>query len=75
MLKAYPVDYTIFPQTRHAVMRIGETGKTLEVVANGLFGKAKFVKSVTFNGKPVTNWQLPCADIMSGGRLVFETGE
>ena len=63
------------PQTSHAVVRLGGTGKTLEVVANGLSDKAKFVKSVTFNGRPISNWQLPCADLMSGGRLVFEMEE
>ena len=63
------------PQTRHAVVRLGGTGRTLEVVANGLSEKAKFVKSVTFNGKPISNWQLSFADLMSGGRLVFEMEE
>ena len=63
------------PQTRHAVMRLGESGKTLEVVANGLSEKAKFVKSVTFNGKAVSDWRLPWSDLSSGGRLVFEMEE
>ena len=63
------------PQTSHAVVRLGGTGRTLEVVANGLSEKAKFVKSVTFNGRPISNWQLPYEDLMSGGRLVFEMEE
>lgn len=28
-------------------------------------------KSVAFNGKPVSNWRLPYADLMSGGGALF----
>ena len=63
------------PQTRHAVMRLGGDGKTLEVVANNLSEKAKFVKSVTFNGREISNWRLSWSDLVSGGRLVFEMEE
>ena len=37
--------------------------------------KAKFVKSITFNGRELSNWRLSWSDLMSGGRLVFEMEE
>ena len=30
------------------------------------------MKSVTLNGRPLTDWKIGHADIMSGGELVFE---
>ena len=32
----------------------------------------KYVKSVTLNGQPVTDWKIRHADVMRGGELVFE---
>ena len=46
-------------------------GKTLTVVANNLSVENKYVKSVTFNGKPLDK-TIEHADLMSGGDLVFE---
>ena len=46
-------------------------GKTLTVVANNLSVENKYVKSVTFNGKPLDK-TIEHADLMSGGELVFE---
>ena len=42
------------------------------VVARGLSKENKFVKSVTLNGKPITDWKIRHADIVAGGELVFE---
>ena len=42
------------------------------VIAKGLSKENKYVKSVTLNGKPVTNWKIRHADIVKGGELVFE---
>ena len=42
------------------------------VVARNLSRENKYVKSVTLNGKPVTDWKIRHADIMAGGELVFE---
>ena len=42
------------------------------VIARNLSRENKYVKSVTLNGKPVTDWKIRHADIMSGGELVFE---
>ena len=46
-------------------------GKTLTVVARNLSAENKYVKSVTFNGKPLDK-TIEHADLMSGGDLVFE---
>ena len=42
------------------------------VIARNLSKENKYVKSVTLNGRPLTNWKISHADIMSGGELVFE---
>ena len=42
------------------------------VTAKNLSRENKYVKSVTLNGKPLTDWKIRHADIMSGGELVFE---
>ncbi|MBQ0031616.1 MAG: GH92 family glycosyl hydrolase [bacterium] len=42
------------------------------VIARGLSREDKYVKSVTLNGKPITDWKIRHADIMNGGELVFE---
>ena len=46
-------------------------GKTLTVVARNLSVENKYVKSVTFNGRPLDK-TIEHADLMSGGELVFE---
>ena len=48
-------------------------GRTLAIVAKNLSKENMFVKSATFNGKPVDK-TISHADIMSGGELVFEMG-
>lgn len=48
-------------------------GRALSVVAKNLSKENMFVKSATFNGKPVDK-TISHADIMSGGELVFEMG-
>ena len=47
-------------------------GRTFTVVAKNLSRANKYVKSVTLNGRPVADWKIRHADIMSGGELVFE---
>ena len=42
------------------------------IVAKGLSDENKYVKSVTLNGKPITDWKIRHADIVKGGELVFE---
>lgn len=44
------------------------------IVAKNLSRENKFVKSVSLNGKPITDWKIRHADIMKGGELVFEMG-
>lgn len=46
-------------------------GKALTVVARNLSAENKYVKSVTFNGRPLDK-TIEHADLMSGGELVFE---
>ena len=46
--------------------------KTLTIIARNLSAENKYVKSVTLNGKPITDWKIRHADIMNGGELVFE---
>ncbi|MBQ0032663.1 MAG: glycoside hydrolase family 92 protein, partial [bacterium] len=41
------------------------------VVARGLSKENKYVKSVTLNGKPITDWKIRHEDIVKGGELVF----
>ena len=48
------------------------TFTSFTVMAKNLSKECKYVKSVTLNGKPVTNWRISHADIMKGGELVFE---
>ena len=43
----------------------------LTIVANNLSAENKYVKSVTFNGKPLDK-TIEHADLMAGGELVFE---
>ena len=58
------------PQVACAKLRVG-SGE-FRVVARNLSRENKYVKSVTLNGKPVTDWKIRHADIVRGGELVFE---
>ncbi|MBQ0033089.1 MAG: GH92 family glycosyl hydrolase, partial [bacterium] len=62
------------PKARVKVKGEGEQWKLFTVVARGLSKENKYVKSVTLNGKPITDWKIRHADIMKGGELVFEMG-
>ncbi len=58
------------PQFPKITMKLGD--KTLTVLAKNLSKENKYVKSVTFNGQPVTGFKLRHADLVKGGELVFE---
>jgi len=58
------------PQVACARLKV-ESGE-FRVIARHLSKENKYVKSVTLNGKPVTDWKIRHSDIMSGGELVFE---
>jgi predicted alpha-1,2-mannosidase len=45
---------------------------TFTIIARNLSKENKYVKSVTLNGKPITDWKIRHSDIVSGGELVFE---
>ena len=51
---------------------MGTGEREFKVIAKNLSRENKYVKSVTLNGKPVTNWRIRHSDIMAGGELVFE---
>ena len=53
---------------------MGNGEREFRVVARNLSRENKYVKSVTLNGRPVTDWKIRHSDIMSGGELVFEMG-
>ena len=63
------------PQVEKVTLHCRPTPSTyasFTVIARNLSKENKYVKSVTLNGKPVTNWRISHADIMKGGELVFE---
>ena len=62
------------PQVPEAQVKVGGEGeqRTFRVLAKGLSKENKYVKSVTLNGKPITDWRIRHADIVKGGELVFE---
>ena len=65
------------PQVPKAQVKVkgeGEQWNLFTVVARGLSKENKYVKSVTLNGKPITDWKIRHADIVKGGELVFEMG-
>ncbi len=78
-LGLYPVDpvsanYVLgSPLFDRAEMRVG-AGKTLVVEARGNGPDRPYVQSVTWNGRPWTKSWIAHADIVRGGRLVFEMG-
>ena len=47
-------------------------GKVFTMTAKNLSKENKYVKSVTLNGKPITDWTIRHEDVMKGGELVFE---
>ena len=59
------------PQLPRLTLRLVE-GKVFTVVAKNLSRANKYVKSVTLNGRPLTDWKLRHADILKGGELEFE---
>ena len=66
------------PQVPKVVLRIPSanyhlpTTNSFTVVAKNLSRENKYVKSVTLNGRPVTDWRIRHEDIVKGGELVFE---
>ncbi|BDD02022.1 GH92 family glycosyl hydrolase [Persicobacter psychrovividus] len=51
-------------------LKLGEN--TLTIKANNLSEKNCYVKSVTYNGEPITDWKIAYSQIMNGGVLEFE---
>ena len=53
------------------LVKSAQIGK-LRIKVNGYSPERYRVKSVSFNGNPITNWKIRHADILKGGELVFE---
>ncbi len=49
-----------------------ENGKTFQITVKNQGPKNVFVKSVSLNGKIISNYQLLHEDVMKGGEMVFE---
>lgn len=59
------------PQVPRAVIRL-PNGKTFTITARN-FGKVNTsVRSVTLNGRPITDYKLRHTDLLNGGELVFD---
>ena len=73
----YPVDPVsakyVFgaPQMPAFVLRLAD-GKKFEIKAEGLSKEAKYVESITFNGKPYDLPYINHSDITAGGKLVYK---
>ena len=61
------------PQVENVTLNLANC-RMFEVTAKNLSKENKYVKSVTLNGKPITDWKIRHEDIMKGGELVFEMG-
>ena len=59
------------PQLPGARIRLGN-GRTLKIAVRGFGSANSCVKSVTLDGKPISDHVLRHADIVRGGELVFE---
>jgi predicted alpha-1,2-mannosidase len=75
----YPVDpaspdYIIgSPLFDEVTIHLG-SGKDFVVVANNNSGKNIYIQSATLNGKPLNRPWFSHADIVNGGRLIFQMG-
>ena len=62
------------PAAEIEVERRGGGGqrKVFKMIARNFSKENKYVRSVTLNGRPVTDWKIRHADILAGGELTFE---
>jgi putative alpha-1,2-mannosidase len=49
-----------------------ENGKTIRVVAKGFDPVSGVAKTMSWNGKPITDYRISHADLIKGGTLLFE---
>ena len=52
-----------------------ENGNTIKIRVVNQAATNVYVKSVSLNGKPITNYKLQYDDLMKGGEMVFEMGD
>jgi predicted alpha-1,2-mannosidase len=62
------------PAIKTAVIRL-ENGRTLSIEARNQSEKSVYVKSVTLNGKRIDRRYVTNAEIMNGGRMIFEMSD
>jgi predicted alpha-1,2-mannosidase len=62
------------PAIKTAVIRL-ENGRTLSIEARNQSEKSVYVKSVTLNGKRIDRRYITNAEIINGGRMVFEMSD
>lgn len=73
----YPLDpcggeYVIgAPQVPSAALNLAN-GKVFTMTAKNLSKENKYVKSMTLNDRPITDWKIRHEDVMKGGEFVFE---
>ena len=72
------------PQVPHVELTVGRdapiaptagsspSNRRFTMIARNLSKENKYVKSAMLNGRPLTDWKISHADIMSGGELVLE---
>lgn len=65
-------DLRILPMAGNGERETGNWEREFKVIARNLSRENKYVKSVTLNGQPVTDWKIRHADVMRGGELIFE---
>lgn len=53
---------------------VGNTARSLVIIANNLSEKNMYVQSVTLDGKPIAHPFISHAEIINGNKLVFEMG-
>lgn len=56
----------------HKYAKIDLAGNPFIITANNLTPDNKYVKSVTLNGEPLSDYHLSYSNIMKGGELIFE---
>jgi predicted alpha-1,2-mannosidase len=67
----YAIGAPQFPKI-DMMLKSGNQSKKLEILADHLSSKNKYVRSVTFNGKALKDFFISHDEIIRGGKLVFQ---
>ena len=63
--------FIVCPHLTEATIKLAN-GKTFTMIAENLSAENKYVKSVRFNDKEITDYKITYAQLMDGGVLKFE---